>query len=154
MREVQTGEMLLGQGDKTKALERFSSAAVLSALSGGTAKGDNLIATVSRMLPNLAAVLQQQYENDYNAARAHLKKAVASQAPAQKSLTREEMIASLKTPQVAPADTLEEDSIDDSDEEKEDIEVPKPAEEKVEAKEEPVVEQGKSFITFFVIMII
>ena len=145
MREVQTGEMFLGQGDKTKALERFSAAAVLSALSGGTAKGDNLIATVSRMLPNLAAVLQQQYENDYNAARAHLKKLLASQEPAQKSLTREEMIASLTTPQAAPAavaDTLEEDSIDDSDEEKEDIEVPKPAEEKVEAKEEPVVEQG------------
>jgi len=146
MREVQTGETLLGQGDKTKALERFSCAAVLSSLAGPVSKGENLIATVSRMLPDLAAVLQKQFVADYDATKAHLRKLVAAQPPAQPALTRDEMMASLKAaPAAVPAattpaavDTLEEDSIDDSDEEKEDIQVPEP---KTEAKE--VVEERK-----------
>jgi len=149
MREVQTGETLLGQGDKTKALERFSCAAVLSSLAGPVSKGENLIATVSRMLPDLAAVLQKQFVADYDATKAHLRKLVAAQPPAQPALTREEMLASLQAAPAgaavpaavpAPVDTLEEDSIDDSDEEKEDIQVPEPKE---EAKVEEVVEESK-----------
>jgi len=156
MREVQTGETLLGQGDKTKALERFSCAAVLSSLAGPVSKGENLIATVSRMLPDLAAVLQKQFVADYDATKAHLRKLVASQPPAQPALTREEMIATLKAaPAAVPAatvpaavDTLEEDSIDDSDEEKEDIQVPEPkteakVEEKVEKVADEVVKESK-----------
>jgi len=148
MREVQAGETLLGQGDKTRALERFSCAAVLSSLAGPVSKGENLIATVSRMLPDLAAVLQQQFVADYDATKAHLRKLVASQPAAAPALTREEMIQSLQAAPAAaavpaataPADTLEEDSIDDSDEEKEDIQVPEPKE---EAKVEEVVEESK-----------
>ena len=152
MREVQAGETLLGQGDKSRALERFSCAAVLSSLAGPVSKGENLIATVSRMLPDLAAVLQQQFVSDYDATKAHLRKLVAAQPPAQPALTREEMIASLQAAPAsaavpaatAPVDTLEEDSIDDSDEEKEDIQVPEPKEEaKIEEVVEEVVEESK-----------
>merc|ERR1711953_1345797 len=121
MQYIQKGEMALQQGMEGEAINSFSMAACISYIGQGVTKAEQLLSTISNMIPQMGPILNQEFSADKEAVDEFLK-------------TRQ---AQAKKPEITEAEELDEDSIDESDKEEDNEKV------KIEEMPEEVVEEVK-----------
>jgi len=137
MQYIQKGEMALQQGMESEAINSFSMAACISYIGQGVTKAEQLLSTISNMIPQMGPVLNQEFSADKDAVDEFMKTLPSPKPIVSRENFFKNLQAQAKKPEITEAEELDEDSIDESD--KEDEKVEEMPEEVVEEVKEPEV---------------
>lgn len=119
MQYIQKGEMALQQGMEGEAIGSFSMAACISYIGQGVAKAEQLLSTISNMIPHMGPILSQEFSADKDAVDEFLKTLPAPKPMVSRENFFKNLQSQAKKPEITEAEELEEDSIDESDKEEE-----------------------------------
>jgi len=137
MQYIQKGEMALQQGMEGEAINSFSMAACISYIGQGVTKAEQLLSTISNMIPQMGPILNQEFSADKEAVDEFLKTLPSPKPMVSRENFFKNLQAQAKKPEITEAEELDEDSIDESDKEEENEKV------KIEEMPEEVVEEVK-----------
>jgi len=137
MQYIQKGEMALQQGMEGEAINSFSMAACISYIGQGVAKAEQLLSTISNMIPQMGPILNQEFSADKEAVDEFLKTLPSPKPMVSRENFFKNLQAQAKKPEITEAEELDEDSIDESDKEEDNEKV------KIEEMPEEVVEEVK-----------
>jgi len=137
MQYIQKGEMALQQGMESEAINSFSMAACISYIGQGVTKAEQLLSTISNMIPQMGPVLSQEFSADKEAVDEFLKTLPSPKPMVSRENFFKNLQAQAKKPEITEAEELDEDSIDESDKEEENEKA------KIEEMPEEVVEEVK-----------
>merc|ERR1712212_1409753 len=137
MQYIQKGEMALQQGREGEARNRFSRAACISYIGQGVTKAEQLLSTISNMIPQMGPVLNQEFSADKDAVDEFMKTLPSPKPMVSRENFFKNLQAQAKKPEITEAEELDEDSIDESDKEEDNEKV------KIEEMPEEVVEEVK-----------
>jgi len=137
MQYIQKGEMALQQGMEGEAINSFSMAACISYIGQGVAKAEQLLSTISNMIPQMGPILNQEFSADKEAVDEFLKTLPSPKPMVSRENFFKNLQAQAKKPEITEAEELDEDSIDESDKEEDNEKA------KIEEMPEEVVEEVK-----------
>merc|ERR1712226_22555 len=137
MQYIQKGEMALQQGMEGEAINSFSMAACISYIGQGVTKAEQLLSTISNMIPQMGPILNQEFSADKEAVDEFLKTLPSPKPMVSRENFFKNLQAQAKKPEITEAEELDEDSIDESDKEEDNEKV------KIEEMPEEVVEEVK-----------
>merc|ERR1712212_382870 len=137
MQYIQKGEMALQQGMESEAINSFSMAACISYIGQGVTKAEQLLSTISNMIPQMGPILNQEFSADKEAVDEFLKTLPSPKPMVSRENFFKNLQAQAKKPEITEAEELDEDSIDESDKEEDNEKV------KIEEMPEEVVEEVK-----------
>merc|ERR1711931_317554 len=137
MQYIQKGEMALQQGMESEAINSFSMAACISYIGQGVTKAEQLLSTISNMIPQMGPVLNQEFSADKDAVDEFMKTLPSPKPMVSRENFFKNLQAQAKKPEITEAEELDEDSIDESDKEEDNEKV------KIEEMPEEVVEEVK-----------
>merc|ERR1712136_373332 len=137
MQYIQKGEMALQQGMESEAINSFSMAACISYIGQGVTKAEQLLSTISNMIPQMGPILNQEFSADKEAVDEFLKTLPSPKPMVSRENFFKNLQAQAKKPEITEAEELDEDSIDESDKEEENEKA------KIEEMPEEVVEEVK-----------
>merc|ERR1712136_669275 len=137
MQYIQKGEMALQQGMEGEAINSFSMAACISYIGQGVTKAEQLLSTISNMIPQMGPILNQEFSADKEAVDEFLKTLPSPKPMVSRENFFKNLQAQAKKPEITEAEELDEDSIDESDKEEENEKA------KIEKMPEEVVEEVK-----------
>jgi len=137
MQYIQKGEMALQQGMEGEAINSFSMAACISYIGQGVTKAEQLLSTISNMIPQMGPILNQEFSADKEAVDEFLKTLPSPKPMVSRENFFKNLQAQAKKPEITEAEELDEDSIDESDKEENNEKV------KIEEMPEEVVEEVK-----------
>jgi len=137
MQYIQKGEMALQQGMEGEAINSFSMAACISYIGQGVTKAEQLLSTISNMIPQMGPILNQEFSADKEAVDEFLKTLPSPKPMVSRENFFKNLQAQAKKPEIIEAEELDEDSIDESDKEEDNEKV------KIEEMPEEVVEEVK-----------
>merc|ERR1711931_26325 len=137
MQYIQKGEMALQQGMEGEAINSFSMAACISYIGQGVTKAEQLLSTISNMIPQMGPVLNQEFSADKEAVDEFLKTLPSPKPMVSRENFFKNLQAQAKKPEITEAEELDEDSIDESDKEEDNEKA------KIEEMPEEVVEEVK-----------
>merc|ERR1719410_1152416 len=129
--------MALQQGMEGEAINSFSMAACISYIGQGVAKAEQLLSTISNMIPQMGPILNQEFSADKEAVDEFLKTLPSPKPMVSRENFFKNLQAQAKKPEITEAEELDEDSIDESDKEENNEKV------KIEEIPEEVVEEVK-----------
>jgi len=135
MQYIQKGEMALQQGMESEAINSFSMAACISYIGQGVTKAEQLLSTISNMIPQMGPVLNQEFSADKDAVDEFMKTLPSPKPMVSRENFFKNLQAQAKKPEITEAEELDEDSIDESDKEDEKV--------KIEEMPEEVAEEVK-----------
>jgi len=137
MQYIQKGEMALQQGMESEAINSFSMAACISYIGQGVTKAEQLLSTISNMIPQMGPILNQEFSADKEAVDEFLKTLPSPKPMVSRENFFKNLQAQAKKPEITEAEELDEDSIDESDKEEDNENA------KIEEMPEEVVEEVK-----------
>merc|ERR1712137_947822 len=137
MQYIQKGEMALQQGMEGEAINSFSMAACISYIGQGVTKAEQLLSTISNMIPQMGPILNQEFSADKEAVDEFLKTLPSPKPMVSRENFFKNLQAQAKKPEITEAEELDEDSIDESDKEEDNENA------KIEEMPEEVVEELK-----------
>merc|ERR1712137_577056 len=137
MQYIQKGEMALQQGMEGEAINSFSMAACISYIGQGVTKAEQLLSTISNMIPQMGPILNQEFSADKEAVDEFLKTLPSPKPMVSRENFFKNLRAQAKKPEITEAEELDEDSIDESDKEEDNEKA------KIEEMPEEVVEEVK-----------
>merc|ERR1712131_247472 len=137
MQYIQKGEMALQQGMEGEAINSFSMAACISYIGQGVTKAEQLLSTISNMIPQMGPILNQEFSADKEAVDEFLKTLPSPKPMVSRENFFKNLQAQAKKPEITEAEELDEDSIDESDKEEDNEKV------KIEEMPEEVAEEVK-----------
>merc|ERR1712137_1339716 len=137
MQYIQKGEMALQQGMEGEAINSFSMAACISYIGQGVTKAEQLLSTISNMIPQMGPILNQELSADKEAVDEFLKTLPSPKPMVSRENFFKNLQAQAKKPEITEAEELDEDSIDESDKEEDNEKA------KIEEMPEEVVEEVK-----------
>merc|ERR1712168_260119 len=137
MQYIQKGEMALQQGMEGEAINSFSMAACISYIGQGVTKAEQLLSTISNMIPQMGPILNQEFSADKEAVDEFLKTLPSPKPMVSRENFFKNLQAQAKKPEITEAEELDEDSIDESDKEEDNEKA------KIEEMPEEVVEEVK-----------
>merc|ERR1712137_1246667 len=137
MQYIQKGEMALQQGMEGEAINSFSMAACISYIGQGVTKAEQLLSTISNMIPQMGPILNQEFSADKEAVDEFLKTLPSPKPMVSRENFFKNLQAQAKKPEITEAEELDEDSIDESDKEEDNENA------KIEEMPEEVVEEVK-----------
>merc|ERR1712137_1218667 len=137
MQYIQKGEMALQQGMEGEAINSFSMAACISYIGQGVTKAEQLLSTISNMIPQMGPILNQEFSADKEAVDEFLKTLPSPKPMVSRENFFKNLHAQAKKPEITEAEELDEDSIDESDKEEDNEKA------KIEEMPEEVVEEVK-----------
>jgi len=132
MQYIQKGEMALQQGMEGEAINSFSMAACISYIGQGVTKAEQLLSTISNMIPQMGPVLNQEFSADKEAVDEFMKTLPSPKPMVSRENFFKNLQAQAKKPEITEAEELDEDSIDESDKEEEKEKIVEMPEEDVE----------------------
>merc|ERR1712157_721781 len=121
-------------------------AACISYIGQGVTKAEQLLSTISNMIPQMGPVLNQEFSADKDAVDEFMKTLPSPKPMVSRENFFENLQAQAKKPEITEAEELDEDSIDESDKEDEKVKIEEVAEEvkvaepEVKTEAEPIEE--------------